>query len=92
MTKLISNNTIEASGDIKTDSDIYCETLRAKYYDLQTVFASSGGALIVAPTAIFPTQSGNTSIKVTKTTESNIVYCILEITDSSITSDLLSGA
>ena len=52
--KLIATNTVETAGDI------YCETLRAKYYDLQTVFASSGGALIVAPTLIFPTQSGST--------------------------------
>lgn len=28
------NNSLNATGDIKTDSDIFCETLRAKYYDL----------------------------------------------------------
>ena len=57
LSNLTATGTINAAGNINSNADIACETLRAKYYDLQTVFASSGGALIVAPTINFPSDS-----------------------------------
>lgn len=82
--KLIATNAVETAGDV------YCETLRAKYYDLQTVFASSGGALIVAPTAIFPSATTSVTRQLIVTKNNNTLS--LTIQDGSITTSTLNTA